>query len=152
MVVFQGLKTLPWLLTACRIKSKSFHMIEKPFFMVCPLLNTPSLVINMSPSLYPQQKILWYGEHMGFWGVLKLLEPSRDDGDNRDMKTITWRKPVFHKKSIQYPWLARDLILKVYSFTHPFIQKKKKTTDWATIMLLGTVVLGTSYPDVNKTN
>lgn len=67
--------------------------------MVCPLLNTPSLVINMSPSLYPQQKILWYGEHMGFRGAPKLLEPSREDGENRDM---TGKFRPFRKKDKVY--------------------------------------------------
>ena len=55
--------------------------------MVCPLLNTPSLIINMSPSLYPQQKILWYEEHMGSKELSNSLSPVGKMG-----KTEIWQE------------------------------------------------------------
>lgn len=71
------------------------------------------LEILLSEIIFDQEK----------YEILLISWLGLERGDNRDVKTVTQRKPVFHKESTQHSWLARDLMLEVHSFTHPFIHK-----------------------------
>lgn len=98
-------KTLPQLLTACRIKSKSLHMIKKPLHDLSSA-DHPTLITHMAPSFYPNQELTGFGGHNGVLGIPQALHnPTGKTGIQRkpgirgsrgkvrDLAWVPWRLP-----------------------------------------------------------